>query len=267
MHLFDRAALMGLWLSVFLTWLAHPAAQDPLDHMLPGNKPSRSGVIVPLYIYPGAAWDRLVQVKNNYPRVPMIAVINPNSGPGGDQNPDYVTGIQSLHRAGIKILGYVHTGYASRSREAVVADIGAYEQWYELDGIFFDEMSTSAGNEDYYAYLADYAKSAGFKFTIANPAASILPSYIGTVDMLVIYEDAGLPGALPLAGWHGDYARRNFALIAHSVQTIDESFVAGASEHVSYMYITDDVPPNPYDTLPGYFEQLVAVLSRLQPGR
>ncbi len=280
----DMAMLIRLGQSVFLIWLAawlvHPVTTQPgtvqaaslvrdrLDphEVPPGNTPSRAGIIVPLYIYPGTDWDRLVQAKNNYPRVPMIAVINPADGPGSDRNASYVRGIQTLHDASIIVLGYVHTAYASRSREAGIADIDTYAQWYELDGIFFDEMSAVAGNEDYYAALTSYSQSVGFRYTIANPAVSTLPGYIDTVNTLVVYEDAGLPPTLPLADWHDDYARRNFALIAHSVESIDQSFVAEVSGYVSYMYITNDTLPNPYDTLPGYFEQLVAALSELPPG-
>ena len=39
------------------------------------------------------------------------------------------------------------------------------------------------------------------------------------------------------------------------------SFVDAAEEHVGYIYMQDDALPNPWDTLPPYFNDLVGALS------
>jgi hypothetical protein len=147
----------------------------------------------------------------------------------------------------------------------VTADVEMYRDWYDLDGIFFDEMSSLAGNESYYSSLNSHAKSLGFQFTMGNPATSTLPSYIGTVDNFTIYENSGFPGALPVHSWHTDFPKQNFTLIAHSVNTLETDEVIHALGYVSYLYVTDDIPPNPYDTLPVYFEALVSTLNNLPP--
>lgn len=224
---------------------------------------SPTGVIVPLYSYPGTGWDDLIQVKTHYPRVPMIAVVDPENGPGSGQDASYVRGIHDLRSSGISVLGYVYTSYAARSMDSVMADIDMYRRWYDLDGFFFDEMSSISGNEGYYSSLDRYVKSLGYQMTVGNPAVDTLLTYVDTVDTLVIYEDAGLPDSSSFGGWHTGYATQHFALIAHSVADLDLSFVIGASKSVGYLYLTDDVPPNPYDVLPGYFRELVAVLNAL----
>jgi fibronectin type 3 domain-containing protein len=49
-------------------------------------------------------------------------------------------------------------------------------------------------------------------------------------------------------------------MIAFGVSSISQSVVTTDSNYVAYMYITDDTLPNPYDTLPSYFGNLVAYL-------
>jgi hypothetical protein len=137
---------------------------------------------------------------------------------------------------------------------------------YNIDGIFFDEMSNTEGKEHYYESLSNYAKSLGFTFTVGNPGADVPSSYIGTVDNIVIYEDSGLPNISDLEGWHTSYDKTNFSIIAHSVDSLDESFVSDASNYVGYMYITDNRMPNPYDSLPSYFNELASVLSTADGG-
>src|SRR5438270_4956564 len=116
-----------------------------------------TGVMVPLYTYPtDNTWNQMINAKSAYPSVPMIAIINPSDGPGPSRDSAYDTGIQKLHNAGISVLGYVLTGWASRSSSAVKSDISAYKSWYNVNGIFFDEMSNSAGDETYYKNLSTY---------------------------------------------------------------------------------------------------------------
>src|SRR5258707_13048109 len=207
-----KLTLIRSSLPLLLIWLTGSPMRDRVEALTNASSAARTGVVIPLYIYPGPDWDRLIQVKNTYSRVPMIAVINPYNGPGTYQDLNYVTGIQNLRSAGITVLGYVYTNYAARSTEDVTADINAYKNWYALDGIFFDEMSNLAGNESYYSNLSNYAKSLGYQLTMGNPATDTLPSYIGTVDSLIISEGTGYPDLSFFGGWHTNYAKANFGL-------------------------------------------------------
>ncbi len=82
-------------------------------------------------------------------------------------------------------------------------------------GIFFDEMANAAGQETYYSGLAAYAKGRGRGFTIGNPGADSSPSYVGTEDVILIYESGGLPALSALGGWHTRYNRNNFGVIPY----------------------------------------------------
>ncbi|MFI5407419.1 MAG: spherulation-specific family 4 protein, partial [Nitrososphaerales archaeon] len=128
------------------------------------------GIMIPLYTYPGTTWDTVIATKNAHPTVPIVAIINPNNGPGNSKDTNYVTEIQQLQSSGIIVMGYVQTNYAMQNTTTIQSDIDSYKSWYpQITGIFFDEMSNSAGDENYYQNLSNYAKSVGFTFTVGNP--------------------------------------------------------------------------------------------------
>ena len=220
-----------------------------------------TGIMIPLYTYPGTTWDTVVAAKNSHPSVPIVAIINPDNGPGGAKDSNYVSGIQKLQSAGVVVIGYVATGYGSRSSSTVNSDIDTYKSWYpQLQGIFFDEMSNGGGDETYYKNLSNHSKSVGFAFTVGNPGAETQSSYIGTMDNIIIYETGGLPSLSFLGGWHTSYDKSNFSYLSYGVGTLNTSFVQSSANYVSYMYITNDNLSNPWDSVTPYFSNLAGAL-------
>src|SRR5882672_4184561 len=56
-----------------------------------------AGTIVPLYTFPtDASWADLVTARKAHPSVRVVAVVNPNSGPGASKNAAFTTGIAKL---------------------------------------------------------------------------------------------------------------------------------------------------------------------------
>src|SRR5437867_2765854 len=74
------------------------------------------GILVPAYFYPGSLWTNMNWAAA---RVPLVAIMNPNSGPDTTQNPDYVAAVSSLRASGAKVIGYVSTSYTARSTNNV----------------------------------------------------------------------------------------------------------------------------------------------------
>jgi len=193
--------------------------------------------------------------------VPILAIVNPNSGPGTAALSDYLAGISQLTAAGVKVFGYVHTSYGARAAAEVQPEIARWRSLYPgVTGIFFDEMAKDPGYESYYKSLTAAAKASGFDFTIGNPGVDTAASYVGTVNTILVYESAGLPAGAALAGWHSGYDRSNFGVIPYGVSAVDTAFVATAKKTCQYIYLQSDVLPNPWDTLPSYFDALVAAL-------
>lgn len=229
-----------------------------------GGARASAGTMVPLYTYPDDdSWTAIVAAKQAHPTVPVIAVFNPNSGPGASADSVYVTATNDLSTAGIVVLGYVPTGYANRDANEVKAEIDDYVAWYPATtGIFFDEQSNEPGFESYYSDLDTYAKSKGLTFTVGNPGTDTAESYVGALDMMLIYETDGLPSVTSLGGWHDAHDKHNFGIIPYAVPSLDATFVAQAKDHVGYIYITDDDLPNPWDSLPPYFDALLGELEK-----
>jgi hypothetical protein len=230
---------------------------------------SNTRILLPMYMYPtlwqvGNPWEKLSQIAKAHPTVLIHAIINPNSGPGTQRNGDFVNGIKMLKEAGIKVWGYTYTQYGTRSSANVKSDIDKYATFYPgLYGILFDEMSNRAGYETYYAELTKHAKSKGFVLTGGNPGASTLSTYVGKVDTLTIYEGSAIPSSQTLASrtFNGEYHKNRFNYVSYGIQSpLNEAAIKATRTYVGYLYVTNDVAPNPWDTLPSYFEQLVRIL-------
>jgi len=220
-----------------------------------------SGTIIPLYIYPtNPSWTTVTTVKDAHPKVPIVVIANPNSGPGSFPDGNFVNGINRLRAHGIVVIGYVATGYGTRSLTFVENQINKYRSWYNVNGILFDEMSNVAGHETYYRTLSNYAKSLGLSYTVGNPGTDVPATYVGTVDTILIYENRGYPSLSYLDGWHSQYSRTNWGVTSYGDPSLYQPWIAYAKQYVGYIYITNDVLPNPYDSLPDYFSTLVSDL-------
>jgi hypothetical protein len=58
-----------------------------------GANAAPMGILVPGYFDPpGGFWSELNFAAT---RVPLVAIMNPNNGPGARQNPDYVAAVDS----------------------------------------------------------------------------------------------------------------------------------------------------------------------------
>jgi hypothetical protein len=224
---------------------------------------SKAGLYVPLFTYPTSSmWSTLVNTKKSHPNLPIVVTINPSSGVGSSKDNNFVNGINQLKSAGITVIGYVYTSYAQRSNTVIKDEINKYKSWYAVNGIFFDEMSITSGKESYYSNLNSYVKSSGMSLTIGNPGADTKSTYIGTVDNMIIYESQGLPTIDSLKGWHLNYNKKNFSIIPFGVSTLNTQFVKDAKNYVGYIYITNDGLPNPWNSLPSYFSNLVTALDQ-----
>src|SRR3989441_5399769 len=221
---------------------------------------TNSRIVIPPYTFTtDGSWAENLRAKNAHPNVPIIAVINPSNGPGGSSDPNYVQGVMNFQAAGVIVLGYVATGYASHLMSSLESQIGSYKNWYSVSGIFFDEMSNVQGNENYYSTLNTYVKSLGMTITMGNPGTSMPNSYIGTLDSLCIFEQSGLPTLSYLSSYSG-HPKLNFAYIGLSVSLLNTAFEAASSQYAGWIYITNAGGGNPYNVLPSYFMDEVAAL-------
>ena len=223
---------------------------------------NKTGIIVPLYTPPSdPSWINLINDKTSHPNIPIIAIINPSNGPGASKNGQYSLGIAELRYNNIIVLGYVYTGYGSRSVFSVESDISNYKNWYNVSGIFFDEMAFTSGHESYYATLSSYAKSLGMNFTVGNPGIDLPLSYYGIFNIVNVYESRGYPSSQQFSTiWYSNLPSKGFSIIVTGVNSLNQSFVKSIAGRVGYVYITNASDPNPFNALSPFILEISKIL-------
>ena len=225
-------------------------------------------IIVPAYFYPGVEWDRLSHRAAQIPGR-LYAIANPANGPGAAADKNYRAAISTLRSRGGRVLGYVHTQYGKRNRIVVKKDIDRWYRWYTIDGIFLDEQANTAGRENYYQYLYRYIKTKDLNALVAgNPGAPAPESYLffkaaRTVDLLCLFENGnGFSDWSPPA-WTGKWQNSNFCVLLYNTGTGEYRQAAhyAINRKAGWMYITDNTLPNPWKTLPDYFEDFCSYVT------
>jgi hypothetical protein len=62
-----------------------------------------------------------------------------------------------------------------------------------------------------------------------------------------------------MGGWHANYPSSNFGIIPYAT-SLDATWVRNARRNVQYIYLQNDNLPNPWDSVPSYFSDLLAAL-------
>lgn len=217
---------------------------------------SCQSVVIPAYFYPGSPslWPTATAAT---PGV-SIMVANPASGPGTSVDPNYTAAIASAKAAGIRILGYVDTSYAAIATNTVEANVATWKNFYGVTDIFFDQASSAAGDEPYYATLNSYVhtQTAG-SLVMLNPGTIPDQSYMNAGDIIAIFENTySVWQTATFPAWMHSFAPNRFYTIVYNVpdQTTMTGVLTKAKQNnIGYVYVTNDGLPNPYDTLPPYF--------------
>jgi hypothetical protein len=232
----------------------------------------------------------IIQAKEHYPSVPFVVVINPGDGPG-NYSSNISSEVRNMQNLKISVLGYVPTGWGTKSLSLIKTEISAYYTWYHLDGILIDQIPNweydgpqgqlrySGPNgtfiPDYLSNITSYAKSLGMSRVFADAGTDVPQNFLGSVDTFGIFENQFLPPIFSNASnvgsitgvnaWHLGYNKSNFYFVSYNVQSLNPYYVSAASDYVSYLYITNGGGNQPYNTLSPYFDQLVATLASLVP--
>ena len=201
-------------------------------------------ILLPAYFYPSSDpnqsfWDEMTAAAG---QVGITAIMNPDSGPGSSVNSDYTTAVDVLRAAGGKVVGYVHTSYGVRPQTEVLSEVASYASFYNIDGIFLDEMSNQSGGLAYYQSLYSNIKSTNPGYRIfGNPGTNTLESYLTAADVLVTFENQTGYDTYPPDSWTNNYSADHFAHLLYNV-TDEAALLANvalaADRNVGYLYIT-----------------------------
>lgn len=224
------------------------------------------GLLVPAYIDPSvdmSSWNVLATTAT---RVPLLAIMNPSSGPGRRLDAYYLAAAQAVAQSGGRVLGYVYTSYGKRSLSAVQADVDRYFSWYPVAGIFFDEMASTATsrNLNYYGTLATYVRSkrAG-ALVVANPGVAFDRAFAAnrTADVFVDAEDpADTVLSSGQASWTQNYSPGMFAELAYAAGDDAAVVRSLAQRRIAWVYSTRLPAADPWAALPDDFAAEVDAL-------
>lgn len=232
-------------------------------------------IVVPAYFYPEGAnlrkWNRLIAAAR---QVPLLVVVNCDDGPGSEVDPAYARVIAGLEKAGAKLVGYVMTEYGTRSTQAVRDEIERWLRFYpELDGIYFDQQATDPEFVPYYRELSEFVRDRRSKaLVVNNPGAVCSENYFAPdiADAFNLVETGTTSAEFPPAGLAGRFPEVRFAAniySAESPQAMQRTVEAALAAGIADIYVTDDGEPDPWDTLPGYWEKLVELVGRINDKR
>jgi len=246
------------------------ATNLPATGHIPGS--SRLKILVPAYIYPAGDgrtdWDRLIAAAT---KVEIVAIANPDSGPGSERNIDYATIFTEAANHGVKLVGYVSTDYGRRDVGKIKTDIDNWLRFYsQIRGFFFDQQPRDGKAVAMFSELRDYVKQKmRDPLVITNPGIPCDPAYlskaVSNITCVFVnfegFERFELPGAL------SNYDAARFAAFPYNVQTADtmRAVVKDAIvKRIGYLYISDSKPPTQWGKLPVYWEAEVEAISRVR---
>jgi hypothetical protein len=229
-------------------------------------------ILFPLYSYPNwyspqsYIWDDVATANHT---VPITAIINPDNGPGGaGPNADYVHGMADLAAGGVTMIGYVSTGYGTRSLSAIEADIDLWASSFPgTSGIFLDEQSNDPTKLSFYQTLYSYIHTKpSLTKVIGNPGTNTPESFISapTADTTVLFENGSGWSSYTTDGYVTNYPRSKFAAIVYNLSTaaqMQSAVELAAQRDFGYVFATNDHGANPYDTLPSYWTSEVSYVA------
>lgn len=220
-------------------------------------------LLIPSYFYPSNLWN----TARSYKTANEIMIMNPASGPGASKDLNYEREITNTQAAGISVIGYVHTSYGTRIT-AAKADIDKYKSFYPtIKGIFIDEVPTAADKVAVYQDLYNYIQT---KFpnaiVVMNPGTVPDERYmtIGNSILMIFEGTFSKYSSWVSPAWAKNYpASRISHLVYGTVSDADMKTTSqlAFSRNAGYLYVTSDVLPNPWDSLPSYFAAEVAQMT------
>ncbi len=211
-------------------------------------------IAIPAYFYPSFPDPLWTQMEDAVPTV-SFAVMNPADGAGAAPDSNYVSQVAATRAAGVKILGYVYSSYATRDPALLQTDIDNYYSWYGVDGIFIDEADNDCMNQSYYADLDTYTKAkGGLGMTVINPGTVAPECFVTAADVILNFEGSYSQylSFSPL-GWEAGYDASHFWHLVYATAESDmpSAVLLSQLRGAGYVYVTPDTLANPWDSLPG----------------
>ncbi|MFD7642579.1 spherulation-specific family 4 protein [Kitasatospora sp. NPDC059795] len=279
------ALLLGSLLAVGAT-----AAPQAVATTTPTTAESRGLEIgVPAYVAPDD--QMMLDVQAAQPAA-SIVILNPNSGlapfgPAWQARADALRARTTATGEHTKVIGYVHTAWATRDKAEILKDVRNYlvtpDGKLHVDGIFFDTSSRNCGannvERDFYLDLRQQVQAivhsidpAAQELVVNNPGTAVQDCFLepgkrtadtfvtfeGTYDNYINHYLGGNVFNLTVGYYPGEGFDPDGTSYWHLIHAtpdaaamktaLGSAFTRGAG----YAYATNDVEDNPWDTTPAW---------------
>jgi len=190
-----------------------------------------------------------------------FVIINVHNGPGEAPDPSYLPVVEALRAAGIRTVGYVDTNYGRRIPADIGREVHAYRDWYGVQGVFMDQVSSGLDQLDHYAQCVVAARTAGAPFVVLNAGTEPHPGYVDLANVTVTFEGPWAAYVdLRIPDWARRYPSSRFCHLVHSVPRgrFADGLDLAAKRHVGSVFLTDGRGSNPWDHVPPLLPPLLA---------
>jgi len=188
-----------------------------------------------------------------------LVVLNPSTGPGPCRQESYAALAGELRAAGIRRIGYVDTDYGTRPSADVRDECAAFRDWYDVDGVFLDQVSSMVDGLDAYEQYVRDARSLGCRTVVLNPGVYPHRAYLDLANLVVTFDgDLEMHRKVQVPEWAMSLPPQRFCHLVYGVpeDAIDDVRRRVARSNAGTLYITDGLAPNPWGTLSRYWEKL-----------
>jgi len=212
--------------------------------------------------------------------IPVIAIINLNSGPGSAPVSYINSEIENFTKIGGRVVGYVPSDYGHLALGTAETQIRDYLKWYPtIAGVFLDNASSSASVavSKYYSRIYDFTKQLR-KRALVVLNTDVWPSrkYISwkgknTSSIVVVSENSASASLIhvkksDVPAWAADYGTSRFGVIVHGALVSQLPILIkgfAKKQHAGWIYITDLHEPDPYTSLPSFWNKEVAIVNKV----
>ncbi|KAF1014363.1 MAG: hypothetical protein GAK29_04658 [Acinetobacter bereziniae] len=133
-----------------------------------------------------------------------------------------------------------------------------------MSGIFLDDGLNACGPNNqyvnYYRVIYSYIKTKySGAFVVLNPGSGVAQCYASVADVLIVFEsNVNAYETWQQPSWSQNQVNANqFWHLIYNVKTqqdMERILNLSKARNAGYVYVTDDDLPNPWDTLPQYWE-------------
>ncbi|MER7046469.1 spherulation-specific family 4 protein [Streptomyces jumonjinensis] len=206
-------------------------------------------LLIPLYVHPSqdpGAWSRLVAASHSVHGV----ILNPANGPGSAPDPAFTAVSRALRAAGVRVLGYVDTGYGDRPACEVESDFARHRDWYGADGCFLDQVACARDGLPACRRLVRGLRRLGAGTVVLNPGVYPAPGYARIADLIVAFEGhwSTYATAFSRPAWTARHPPERFCHLVYGVPPalVPLAVRTARQRHAAVCGPVTGEPPNPW---------------------